>query len=50
MPAWRWLQAVGQGVTALGLALGLAGVLTIAIGLAPEVLVDAARTAERILG
>jgi hypothetical protein len=37
-------------VPALGLALGLAGVLTIAIGLAPEVLVDAARTAERILG
>ena len=35
---------------ALGLALGLAGVLTIAIGLAPEVLVSAARTAERILG
>ncbi len=35
---------------ALGLALGLAGGLTIAIGLAPEVLVSAARTAERILG
>jgi NADH-quinone oxidoreductase subunit N len=35
---------------ALGLALGLAGVLTIAIGLAPEALVSAARTAERILG
>ena len=35
---------------ALGLALGLAGVLTVAIGLAPEVLVSAARTAERILG
>jgi NADH-quinone oxidoreductase subunit N len=35
---------------ALALALGLAGVLTIAIGLAPEVLVSAARTAERILG
>jgi NADH-quinone oxidoreductase subunit N len=35
---------------ALALALGLAGVLTIVIGLAPEVLVSAARTAERILG
>jgi len=35
---------------ALGLALGLAGVLTVVIGLAPEVLVSAARTAERILG
>ena len=35
---------------ALGLALGLAGGLTVAIGLAPEVLVSAARTAERILG
>jgi len=35
---------------ALGVALGLAGVLTIAIGLAPEALVTAARTAERILG
>jgi NADH-quinone oxidoreductase subunit N len=35
---------------ALALALGVAGVLTIAIGLAPEVLVSAARTAERILG
>jgi NADH-quinone oxidoreductase subunit N len=35
---------------ALALALGLAGVLTIAIGLAPEVLVSAAQTAERILG
>jgi NADH-quinone oxidoreductase subunit N len=34
----------------LGLALGLAGALTIAIGLAPEALVSAARTAERILG
>jgi NADH-quinone oxidoreductase subunit N len=37
-------------VPALGLALGLAGLLTVAIGLAPEVLVSAARTAERILG
>ena len=35
---------------ALGLALGLAGLLTVAIGLAPQVLVTAARTAERILG
>jgi NADH-quinone oxidoreductase subunit N len=41
--------AVGRA-PALGLALGLAGVLTVAIGLAPEVLVTAARTAERILG
>jgi NADH-quinone oxidoreductase subunit N len=37
-------------VPALGLALGLAGLLTVAIGLAPEVLVSAARSAERILG
>jgi NADH-quinone oxidoreductase subunit N len=35
---------------ALGLALGLAGLLTVGIGLAPEALVAAARTAERILG
>jgi hypothetical protein len=34
----------------LGLALGLASLLTVAIGLAPEALVSAARTAERILG
>ena len=36
--------------TALGLALGLAGLLTVAIGLAPEALISAARSAERILG
>jgi NADH-quinone oxidoreductase subunit N len=48
-PAGEAERAAGR-VPALGLALGLAGVLTIAIGLAPEVLVDAARTAERILG
>jgi NADH-quinone oxidoreductase subunit N len=35
---------------ALGLALGLAGLLTVAIGLAPEALISAARSAERILG
>jgi len=35
---------------ALGIALGLAGVLTVAIGLAPEALIAAARSAERILG
>ena len=35
---------------ALGLALGLAGLLTVAIGLAPEALIAAARSAERILG
>ena len=36
--------------TALGLALALAGLLTVAIGLAPEALISAARSAERILG
>jgi NADH-quinone oxidoreductase subunit N len=35
---------------ALGVALGLAGLLTVAIGLAPEALIAAARSAERILG
>jgi NADH:ubiquinone oxidoreductase subunit 2 (subunit N) len=35
---------------ALGLAIGLAGLLTVAIGLAPEALIAAARSAERILG
>ena len=35
---------------ALGLALGLAGLLTVAIGLAPEAMMSAARSAERILG
>jgi NADH-quinone oxidoreductase subunit N len=48
-PAGETEPAAGPA-PALGLALGLAGVLTIAIGLAPEVLVSAARTAERILG
>jgi NADH-quinone oxidoreductase subunit N len=42
--------AGGGRAPALGLALGLAGLLTVAIGLAPEALVAAARTAERILG
>jgi len=35
---------------ALGLALAIAGVLTVAIGLAPQVLVSAAEAASRILG
>ena len=35
---------------ALGVALGVAAVLTVAIGLAPQVLVTAAQTAGRILG
>jgi NADH-quinone oxidoreductase subunit N len=48
-PAGETEAAPGRA-TALGLALGLAGVLTVAIGLAPEMLVSAARTAERILG
>jgi NADH-quinone oxidoreductase subunit N len=48
-PAGEAEAAPGRA-PALGLALGLAGVLTIAIGLAPEALVSAARTAERILG
>jgi NADH-quinone oxidoreductase subunit N len=48
-PAAEAETAAGRA-PALGLALGLAGVLTVAIGLAPEVLVNAARTAERILG
>ena len=44
-PRWR------PGRTpALGVALGLAGLLTVAIGLAPEALIAAARSAERILG
>jgi NADH-quinone oxidoreductase subunit N len=48
-PAAEAEPAAGRA-PALALALGLAGVLTVAIGLAPEVLVSAARTAERILG
>jgi NADH-quinone oxidoreductase subunit N len=43
-------EAVTGRVPALGLALGLAGLATVAIGLAPEALVSAARAAERILG
>jgi NADH-quinone oxidoreductase subunit N len=43
-------EAPAGRAPALGLALGLAGLLTVAIGLAPEALVSAARTAERILG
>jgi NADH-quinone oxidoreductase subunit N len=43
-------EAAPGRTPALGIALGLAGLLTVAIGLAPEVLVSAARTAERILG
>jgi NADH-quinone oxidoreductase subunit N len=43
-------EAAPSRAPALVLALGLAGALTIAIGLAPEALVSAARTAERILG
>jgi NADH-quinone oxidoreductase subunit N len=43
-------EAAPGRAPALGLALGLAGLLTVAIGLAPQVLVTAARTAERILG
>jgi NADH-quinone oxidoreductase subunit N len=48
-PAAEAEPAAGRA-PALGLALGLAGVLTVVIGLAPEALVSAARTAERILG
>jgi NADH-quinone oxidoreductase subunit N len=43
-------EAAPGRAPALGLALGLAGALTVAIGLAPEALISAARTAERILG
>jgi NADH-quinone oxidoreductase subunit N len=43
-------EAAPGRAPALGLALGLAGVLTVVIGLAPEALISAARTAERILG
>jgi NADH-quinone oxidoreductase subunit N len=43
-------EAATGRAPALGLALGLAGVLTVVIGLAPEALISAARTAERILG
>jgi NADH-quinone oxidoreductase subunit N len=43
-------EAAPGRTPALGLALGLAGLLTVAIGLAPEALIAAARSAERILG
>jgi NADH-quinone oxidoreductase subunit N len=43
-------EASAGRTTALRLALGLAGLLTVAIGLAPEALISAARSAERILG
>jgi NADH-quinone oxidoreductase subunit N len=43
-------EPVAGRATALGIGLGLAGLVTVAIGLAPEVLITAARTAERILG
>jgi len=43
-------EAAPGRAPALGLALGLAGALTVVIGLAPEALISAARTAERILG
>jgi len=43
-------EAAPARAPALGLALGLAGALTVVIGLAPEALISAARTAERILG
>jgi NADH-quinone oxidoreductase subunit N len=43
-------EAAPGRAPALGLALGLAGLLTVAIGLAPEALISAARSAERILG
>jgi NADH-quinone oxidoreductase subunit N len=43
-------EAAPGRTTALGVALGLAGLLTVAIGLAPEALISAARSAERILG
>jgi NADH-quinone oxidoreductase subunit N len=40
----------GRPPIALGLALGVAALLTVAIGLAPQALVTAAQTAGRILG
>jgi NADH-quinone oxidoreductase subunit N len=40
----------GSSSWALRIALGVAGVLTVAIGLAPQVLVSAAQAASRILG
>ena len=48
-------EPAGEGFTgsrswALRVALGTAGVLTVAIGLAPQALVSAAQAAGRILG
>jgi NADH-quinone oxidoreductase subunit N len=48
--AAREPEALGGRQVALGLALGVAAVLTVAIGLAPQALVTAAQTAGRILG
>ena len=44
------VEAAPGRTPALGLALALAGLLTVGIGLAPEALISAARSAERILG
>jgi NADH-quinone oxidoreductase subunit N len=49
-PAGEPAEAAPGRTPALGLAIGLAGLLTVAIGLAPEALISAARSAERILG
>jgi NADH-quinone oxidoreductase subunit N len=49
-PVGAEVEAAPGRTPALGLALGLAGLLTVAIGLAPEALIAAARSAERILG
>jgi len=49
-PAADQEEAAPGRTPALGLAIGLAGLLTVAIGLAPEALISAARSAERILG
>jgi NADH-quinone oxidoreductase subunit N len=49
-PAGEQAETAPGRTPALGLALGLAGLLTVAIGLAPEALISAARSAERILG
>ena len=49
-PGERAAAAGGRSQVALGLALGAAAVLTVAIGLAPQALVTAAQTAGRILG
>ena len=49
-PAAEPAEAAPGRTPALGLAIGLAGLLTVAIGLAPEALISAARSAEKILG